>query len=105
MGSSNRSSPSNRALPGSGSGSRKMLNISYEPQTRRAILTWGDADRDSDWVRLLRRVFLDHTDDVRQTSSSTLSLPWWTFLSARQQVKEVLIGYKAALTVDGATQK
>ena len=32
-----------------------------------------------------------------------MSLPWWTFLSARPQVKEVLSGYKVSLNVDDTT--
>lgn len=32
-----------------------------------------------------------------------MSLPWWTFLSARSQVREVLSGYKVSLKVDEAT--
>ena len=80
-----------------------MLNIAYDSDSRRAILSWSTADKDADWVRLLRRVFLDHTDDVTQMSPEAMSLPWWTFLSARSQLREVLGGYKVQLNVDAAT--
>jgi hypothetical protein len=36
-------------------------------------------------------------------SPEAMSLPWWTFLSARSQVREVLGGYKVSLNVDAAT--
>lgn len=80
-----------------------MLNIAYDSDSRRAILSWSTADKDADWVRLLRRVFLDHTDDVTQMSPEAMSLPWWTFLSARSQLREVMGGYKVQLNVDAAT--
>jgi SNF2 family DNA or RNA helicase len=80
-----------------------MLNIAYDSGARRAILTWNDSDKDADWVRLLRRVFLDHTDDVTQLSPVAMSLPWWTFLSARSQLREVLSGYQVSLRVDEPT--
>jgi SNF2 family DNA or RNA helicase len=82
-----------------------MLNIAYEPEARRAILTWKSSDRDSEWVRLLRRVFLDHSDDVSQPSADAISLPWWTFLSARSQLKEVLSGYKVSLSADAEASR
>lgn len=77
-----------------------MLNISYEQGSRRAVLTWESADREAEWVKLLRRVFLDHTDDLVEYSATAMSLPWWTFLSARSQVKEVLSGYRIPLKAD-----
>jgi SNF2 family DNA or RNA helicase len=77
-----------------------MLKIAYDPVTRRAVLTWNGTARNADWVRLLRRVFLDHTDDLNELSALEMSLPWWTFLSARSQVKEVLRGYNVPLAVD-----
>lgn len=80
-----------------------MLNIAYDSESRRAILSWSTEDRDADWVRLLRRVFLDHSDDVTQMSPEAMSLPWWTFLSARSQLREVLSGYKVSIKVDDAT--
>jgi SNF2 family DNA or RNA helicase len=80
-----------------------MLNIAYDSESRRAILSWSTEDRDLDWVRLLRRVFLDHTEDVMQMSTEAMSLPWWSFLSARSQLREVLSGYKVSLKLDDAT--
>jgi SNF2 family DNA or RNA helicase len=80
-----------------------MLNIAYDSESRRAILSWSTAEKDADWVRLLRRVFLDHTSDVTQLSLEAMSLPWWTFLSARSQLREVLSGYRVQLKVDEAT--
>ena len=43
------------------------------------------------------------TDEIIQLSPVAMSLPWWTFLSARSQIKEVLSGYKVGLRVDAAT--
>src|SRR5262245_14674860 len=79
-----------------------MLNISYERESRRAVLTWELAHREADWVKLLRRVFLDHSEDLVEHSTTMVSLPWWTFLSARSQVKEVLSGYKVGIKADDA---
>lgn len=77
-----------------------MLKIAYDADTRRAILTWDASERDSEWVRILRRVLLDHTDDVIIESADATSLPWWSFLSARGQLKEVLSAFKISLSVD-----
>ncbi|HJT36747.1 MAG TPA: DEAD/DEAH box helicase [Pirellulales bacterium] len=82
-----------------------MLNIAYEAASRRAVITWGDAVRDTDWVRLLKRVFLDHTADVIQHSELATSIPWWAFLSVRAQIKEILSGYGIPLTVDDSARR
>src|SRR4051794_20441323 len=82
-----------------------MLNIAYEPETRRAVLAWDSAERSADWVRLLRHVCLDHTDEVIQSSHDSLSMPWWSFLSARRQIREVLGNYGVRLRADDATRE
>jgi len=76
-----------------------MLRIAYEADTRRAILSWDASESAAEWVRLLKRVVSDHTDEYTQLSAEAVAMPWWTFLSARSQVKQVLGGYKVQLKV------
>ncbi|MGQ0635267.1 MAG: SNF2-related protein [Planctomycetaceae bacterium] len=76
-----------------------MLRIAYEADTRRAILSWEASQRDAEWVRLLKRVLNDHSDECTQLSAEAIALPWWSFLSVRSQIKQVLGGYKVPLKV------
>ncbi|MBT9154406.1 MAG: hypothetical protein DDT39_01080 [Firmicutes bacterium] len=74
-----------------------MLTIDYREQDRRAVLVWQDVDSRHPWLQLLSRLVFDHTDDARQESATTLSLPWYNFASLRGEVLKLLSGHSLRL--------
>src|SRR5664280_1945069 len=77
-----------------------MLKVSYRPTDRRAVIAWNNTDEHFPWLSPLRRMYLDHSDDVVQEGSSSITLPWWTFLSARGAFNEIIGGFRLKRDVD-----
>lgn len=74
-----------------------MINIEYRELDRRALISWEQVDANAPWLDLLRRLFLDHTDDTSQEDSYSISLPWWNFVALRNQLLEIFKGYGLGL--------
>lgn len=70
-----------------------MLKIAYRVADRKAVLVWESADEESRWLAPLHRMLLDHSEEVVHEGALALSLPWWTFLSARLAFNEILQGF------------
>ena len=70
-----------------------MLRIDYRDKDRRALLSWDDSDESAAWLPIIRRLISDHTDDATQEDAYRLSLPWWGFISLRNQLVEVFQAY------------
>lgn len=79
-----------------------MLRIDYREADRRALLSWGEDEATALWLDIIRRLIFDHTDDAAQEDAYHISLPWWTFVSLRNQLLEVFKGYGLApgITLD-----
>ncbi|MCC8940829.1 hypothetical protein H8A99_31410 [Bradyrhizobium sp. Arg68] len=60
------------------------LVVSYDRDSRRATLEYGGAS--GVWPRI-RRACQDKSDQCEIVSSSSLRLPWWTFLAARADLE------------------
>jgi SNF2 family DNA or RNA helicase len=70
-----------------------MLRIDYLAPSRRAVLSWDEVDTQASWLEVVRRLVFDNTDDATQEDSFRLSLPWWNFISLRNQLLEIFKGY------------
>jgi hypothetical protein len=77
-----------------------MLRVAYRPADRRAVLAWNIGDDSSPWLSPLRRSLLDHSDEVAQEGPHSISLPWWTFLSARRDVNDIIRGFSLRRGID-----
>lgn len=77
-----------------------MLNVSYEHASRRAICSWDEGNRDAEWTRLLRRSMADHSQDIDNLSPRSISVPWYSFLSARTQIAQILGHFKVPFSAD-----
>lgn len=76
------------------------LKIKYEPKKRSAILS-SDAS-DVSWSQI-RRVCEEHSDQVEIVSQCSLSLPWWAFLSCRDEIAYFVDRYDLSLRVNKQT--
>lgn len=74
-----------------------MLTIDYREADLRAVLAWADGDERSPWLEALRRLAFDCSEDTAQESAWSLSLPWWSFASARPQVFQLFSGHRLSL--------
>lgn len=70
-----------------------MLGIDYRESDWRAVLRWGEEDESSPWVPIIRRLVIDTSDDAAQEGAWQISLPWWSFASARDKFLAVFRGY------------
>lgn len=66
-----------------------MLEVDYSSVDARAVLRWDPSDDGAAWLPLLKRVAFDHSEDATLDSGFSLSMPWWTFASARDQFLQV----------------
>lgn len=76
------------------------LKIDYEPIERAAILSSDSPD--VSWSQI-RRVCEEHSDQVDILSQSSLSLPWWAFLSCRDEIAYFVDRYDLTLKVNKRT--
>ena len=67
-----------------------MLRIDYREADRRAVLSWSKEDNTSPWLDTLRRFLIDGSDETAFESSCGASLPWWSFVSLRQDFGQLL---------------
>lgn len=81
-----------------------MINVSYRPADRRAVLTWGEQDEATQWLGIVRRLVLDSCEETRQEAAYQLSLPWWAFSSLRSQLLDVFRGFGLSLGTDIAVE-
>ena len=77
-----------------------MLNVSYDTEARRAICTWAEESQGSEWTQMLRRALVDHSPDIEQVSALKISVPWYSFISARPQLSQVLSHFRISLSAD-----
>jgi SNF2 family DNA or RNA helicase len=70
-----------------------MLKIDYRTSDRSACLSWDQADENTAWLRMLRRLLFDKVDDARQEDAYRICLPWWNFASLRIELLDIFSGY------------
>ena len=74
-----------------------MLGIDYRESDWRAVLRWDEEDESQRWAPIVRRLVLDTSDDAAQEGAWQISLPWWSFASARDKFLAVFKGYGLGL--------
>lgn len=67
-----------------------MLSIDYREKDRRAVLSWHATQESSPWIDPLRRLLVDRCSEAEMETSVSASLPWWTFVSLRQDFGQFL---------------
>lgn len=77
-----------------------MLKVAYRLSDRKAAISWDEVDEGTRWLSPLKRTLFDHSEEVVQEGHLALSLPWWTFLSARREFNEILHGFQLKRYVD-----
>lgn len=70
-----------------------MLSVNYRNFDLRAIIEWQDTDIQAPWLDVLRRLIFDRTEDAAQEDGYRISLPWWSFVSLRNELLEIFMGY------------
>lgn len=70
-----------------------MLRIDYRESDWRAVLRWDEGDDFAPWMAIVRRLALDSAEDATQEGAWQISLPWWSFASARDKFLAVFKGY------------
>jgi len=71
-----------------------MLKIDYREGDRRAVISWERSDEQTGWLVLVRRLAFDHTDDAKQESGFSISLPWWNFVALRPELLEIFSSHE-----------
>ncbi|WP_047534286.1 SNF2-related protein [Methylotenera sp. N17] len=74
-----------------------MLKIDYRARDRRAVLSWTKEEENYLWIDALKRLTFDCSEEASQEDSWTISLPWWTFASARPKLLQLFTGYALVL--------
>lgn len=74
-----------------------MLRIDYRESDWRAVLRWDEEDEPAPWVAIIRRLIHDSSDEAAQEGAWQMSLPWWSFASARDKFLAVFKGYSLRL--------
>ncbi|TIN05878.1 MAG: DEAD/DEAH box helicase [Mesorhizobium sp.] len=67
-----------------------MLRVEYDQKQGLALLRWDQEDDEANWVPRLKRLAFDHSSDAALYDAHTLTLPWWSFASAREQFRQFL---------------
>ena len=70
-----------------------MLRIDYREFDWRAVLRWDEADESAPWLAIVRRLVHDSSDESAQEGAWQISLPWWSFASARDKFLAVFKGF------------
>lgn len=71
-----------------------MLVFDYRPSDRRAFVSWDDSDKASPWLGIARDMLLGAAKEARGEGATAISLPWWTFLTCRPAVLDLIRGFR-----------
>lgn len=77
-----------------------MLNIAYRPADLRAVLTWSPADEEAPWFSVAHSIFSGASSESINEGGSCLTLPWWSFVVLRPQIKELFDGFQMGFGKD-----
>lgn len=70
-----------------------MLKIGYDPSLRRATFSCDSGEAGESWFQLLRRILSDRTDNLVSFHPNEFTVPWWSFLTAKSDVRNILKNY------------
>jgi len=71
-----------------------LLFFDYDKKTKLAIIRWSGALDLPDWARIILNICLNSNDYAERNAQNTITMPWWTFLSTRRHIFEVIASYK-----------
>lgn len=71
-----------------------MLSLAYRSTDQRAVISWGEVDSGQPWLSLLRDLTRRASSDCQAEGATTLTLPWWSFISIRLQFKDLLQAFE-----------
>src|SRR5690242_4821745 len=77
-----------------------MLQIGYGVREMRATFRCIPSEAQSAWFMLLRRTLEDHTQDIRTETESCFSVPWWSFLTARSSLLQVVRAFSVSYELE-----
>lgn len=77
-----------------------MLSIAYRPSDLRAVLTWVPEDEAAAWFPIAHSIFTDASDESTNEGGHCLTLPWWSFVVLRPQIKELFDGFQMGFGTD-----
>jgi hypothetical protein len=78
-----------------------MLRVRYLPEEQLAELS---TDQQSPAFSAIRRTCEDRSEDVRNESGTSFTLPWWTFLSCREAIGLILRQHGSDVSFDPGTR-
>lgn len=81
---------------------KNMLKIGYDHQNRRATFSCDESEANEKWFQLLRRTLTDRTEDIESYKSNEFNVPWWSFLTVKSDVRDILKHYSVEF---GATEE
>ncbi|OZQ67681.1 helicase [Paenibacillus sp. VTT E-133280] len=79
-----------------------MLRIMYEKDSHRIILSI--AEHSFAWLEI-RRLCEEQASECSNTSATSLELPWWEFLSIKEQLKYIFQKHHLKVNIDTLTQE
>lgn len=65
-----------------------MLTFDYLGRERKVIISWSE--NETRWVSELISIFFQATSDAQRIGGHSITAPWWSFLSIRSEINEVI---------------
>lgn len=77
-----------------------MIIFDYRASDRRALVSWTAADQETAWLGIARDILSSGSRDARGEGATTISLPWWSFLSLRPAILDLISGFSLRSHID-----
>ncbi|MFA4133864.1 MULTISPECIES: DEAD/DEAH box helicase [unclassified Brevibacillus] len=78
-----------------------MLRIIYHTESHKIILSIDE--QSLAWLEI-RRLCEEKSREYTNTSATSLELPWWEFLSIREQLKYIFVKHQLKINIDQSAQ-
>jgi len=82
-----------------------MLKISYAQNLRRAHFSCDEGSQDQEWFQFLKRSLGDFAQDPQYPSQTEITIPWWSFLNIRTNVRDIIRLYKIEISVSAEAEQ
>jgi SNF2 family DNA or RNA helicase len=77
-----------------------MLVFDYRDSDRRAVVTWDNSDVRTPWLDIVRNMVVSASKEARGEGALAVSIPWWSFLSLRPQILDLVRGFRLKSNID-----
>lgn len=71
-----------------------MLRIAYRASELRAELSWAPEDESAPWFSVAHSIFSDASNRAINEGGQVLTMPWWSFVVLRPQLRELFNGFR-----------